>query len=140
MAMTLMGLSGRTLKADEEAIAEIVNRLEGHDMVSKVQEDIQDFLREAMLTEESYLYTVGRLLALQTAVTANIVGITEATRLRKAISPEGFEEVDADVNSGELHFSKETEWGKWNIPLPTACSQSVGAAGLECVVPSPYVR
>jgi hypothetical protein len=39
------------------------------------------------------------------------MGITEATRLRKALSPEGFEEVDAELNSGELHFSKETGWG-----------------------------
>ena len=62
MAMTLMGLSGRTSKAYEEAISEIVDRLEAHDMVSKVQEDVQDFLREAMPNEESYLYTVGRLL------------------------------------------------------------------------------
>lgn len=48
--------------------------------------------------------------ALKTAVAANIVGITEATRLRKALSPEAFEEVDAELNSGELHFSKETGW------------------------------
>jgi hypothetical protein len=48
-------------------------------------------------------------LALKTAVAANIVGITEATRLRETLPPEGFAEVDAELNSGELHFLKETE-------------------------------
>jgi hypothetical protein len=62
MAMTLMRLGGKPSRADEKAIADIVDRLEAHDMVSKVQEDVQGFLREVMPNEESYLYTVGRLL------------------------------------------------------------------------------
>jgi hypothetical protein len=62
MAMTLMGLNENPSKADKKTIAEIVDRLEAHNTVSKVHEEVQDFLRDAMPNDESYLYTVGRLL------------------------------------------------------------------------------